>query len=120
MTNRTLKLNDRNKRIFRAMIELATQPNALYTDVSRAAIAENAWCPESLVSYHFGNMERVHTVIVEFAIKHMDDDNPELGTRIGLLRVVATAILNRHPLALALTPEIKARALAGAMASQDV
>lgn len=76
-------------------MQLANLTN--YRRVTRAAIAKHAGVATGSVSYHFKSMKKLQDAIVERAVEGK------------VLKVVAQALANRHPVA-AKAPEVVRKA----------
>jgi hypothetical protein len=84
--------------IIEAAIMLAQQFN--YKDISRAEIAALARVKaESLVSFHFGDMDEVRNMIMQQAVDRR------------ILSIVAQGLLDKHPVAMDAPRELKRSAL---------
>lgn len=83
--------------IIEAAIMLAQQYN--YREISRADIANVARVAESLVSFHFGDMDEVRNMIIRQAVDRR------------ILSIVAQGLLDRHSIAMGAPAELKRSAL---------
>lgn len=87
--------------ILQAALDLASETDKLYTELTRSDIARKAQCATGSINYYFTDMENLQGAMVEAAIPAKAH------------RVVVTALLKRHPAVAGLTGEERAEALAG-------
>lgn len=92
------KVESRNRTVLDAAIEAARAVG--FTEFTRAEVAEIAGVAAGSVNNAFGTMEGLREAVVVEAIAH------------EMLGIVGQALVARHPLAVAASPDLKARALA--------
>jgi len=82
--------------ILGAAVNLARESS--YRDISRRDVALAAECASGTVNYHFESMDLLRTAVVEYAVQH------------EIVEIVADALANKHPTAIAAPEALRRRA----------